>query len=99
MALEHTWGWDFPLVAMNATRLHLPDEAVDALFKKVTTNTYLPDGNNYQDSRLTIYLPGNGGLLSAIALMCAGFDGNTTPTPGFNKKDWKVKWEGLSPLP
>ncbi|HEU0226979.1 MAG TPA: hypothetical protein VFQ86_04525 [Arachidicoccus soli] len=96
---NHTWGWDFPLVAMNATRLHLPDEAVDALFKKVTTNTYLPDGNNYQDSRLTIYLPGNGGLLSAIALMCAGFDGNTTPTPGFNKKHWKVKWEGLSPLP
>ncbi|MGF7230123.1 hypothetical protein [Arachidicoccus sp.] len=96
---DHTWGWDFPLVAMTATRLHLPDEAVDALFKNVTTNTYLPNGNNYQDSRLTIYLPGNGGLLSAIALMCAGFDGNKTPTPGFDRKNWKVKWEGLSPLP
>lgn len=39
------------------------------------TNTYLPNGHNYQDPRLRIYLPGNGGLLTAIALMCAGWDG------------------------
>ena len=26
------------------------------------TNTYLPNGHNYQDPRLRIYLPGNGGL-------------------------------------
>lgn len=96
---DHTWGWDFPLTAMTATRLHQPHEAVDALFKKVQTNTYLPNGHNYQDKRLTIYLPGNGGLLSAIALMCAGYDGNKTVTPGFPAKGWKVAWEGLKPMP
>jgi len=97
---ERTWGWDFPMIAMTATRLHQPDDAMDALFKNITTNTYLPNGHNYQDKRLTIYLPGNGGLLSAVALMCAGFDDNKIPNPGFPKNGkWKVKWEGLKPQP
>lgn len=96
---DHTWGWDFPLTAMAATRLHQPEEAIEALFKDVQTNTYLPNGHNYQDKRLTIYLPGNGGLLSAIALMCAGYDGNPVPNPGFALKGWKVRWEGLKPMP
>lgn len=94
-----TWGWDFPLMAMTATRLHLPGDAVDALLMKAQKNTYLPNGNNYQDDRLTIYLPGNGGLLSAVALMCAGFDGNKVNTPGFDPSVWKVRWEGLQPMP
>lgn len=97
---EHTWGWDFPLVAMTATRLNLPNEAIDALFKNVTTNTYLPNGHNYQDERLTIYLPGNGGLLSAIALMCAGYEDCKITGPGFPKDGtWHVKWENLSKMP
>lgn len=96
---ETTWGWDFPLMAMAATRLHMPDKAIDALFMPVQTNTYLPNGHNYQDERLTIYLPGNGGLLSAIAMMCAGYDGCTTPNPGFpNNGKWKVRWEGLKQI-
>lgn len=96
---EHTWGWDFPLVAMTATRLNLPNEAIDALFKNIQTNTYLINGHNYQNKRLTLYLPGNGGLLSAIALMCAGYEGNTIENPGFPKNGkWKIKWEGLKPL-
>jgi hypothetical protein len=97
---EHTWGWDFPVVAMTATRLNQPEEAIDALFKNVTTNTWLINGHNYQNDRLTIYLPGNGSLLSAIALMCAGYNGNKISNPGFPKNGkWKVKWEGLKPLP
>jgi len=97
---DRTWGWDFPMVAMTATRLNQPEEAIDALFKNVTTNTWLVSGHNYQDKRLTIYLPGNGSLLSAIALMCAGYDGNNIPNPGFPKNGkWKVKWERLKPLP
>ncbi|TKT89533.1 hypothetical protein FDK13_24230 [Dyadobacter frigoris] len=97
---ERTWGWDFPMIAMTATRLHQPEEAIDALFKNITTNTYLPNGHNYQDKRLTIYLPGNGGLLAAIALMCAGFGDNKIPDPGFPKNGkWKVRWEGLKPQP
>ncbi len=97
---DHTWGWDFPLVAMTAARLHQPEKAVGALFKEVKTNTYLPNGHNYQDDRLTIYLPGNGGLLSAIALMCAGYDGNKTEMPGIPADgSWKLRWEGLKPMP
>jgi len=97
---DHTWGWDFPMVAMTATRLHRPEDAIDALFKNVTTNTYLKNGHNYQDKRLTLYLPGNGGLLSVIALMTAGFDGNTVANPGFPKNGkWNVKWEGFKPMP
>jgi hypothetical protein len=95
-----TWGWDYPLVAMTATRLGLPEKAIDALLMPVQKNTYLPNGHNYQDDRLRLYLPGNGGLLAAIALMCAGYDGCTTPNPGIPKNGkWKVKWEGLKPLP
>lgn len=96
---KETWGWDFPLTAMAATRLNLPDKAIDALFMPVQKNTYLANGHNYQDDRLTIYLPGNGGLLTAIAMMCAGFDGCNVNEPGFPKNGkWKVKWEGLKKI-
>ena len=94
-----TWGWDFPMTAMTATRLHNPSKAIDALLMNITTNTYLPNGHNYQDGRLTIYLPGNGGLLIAIAMMCAGYDDSNTPNPGIPKDGkWKVKWEGLKKM-
>jgi len=97
---ERTWGWDFPLVAMTATRLNQPEKAVNALFKDITTNTYLPNGHNYQDGRLTIYLPGNGGILAAVALMCAGSEGQNAENPGFPKDGtWKVKWEGFNKMP
>lgn len=95
---KETWGWDFPMVSMTATRLGLPDKAVDALLMKVQTNTYLPSGHNYQEGRLPLYLPGNGGVLAAVALMCAGYDGCKEANPGI-PKDWKVKWEGLSKMP
>ncbi|MBS1660188.1 MAG: hypothetical protein JST68_03965, partial [Bacteroidetes bacterium] len=94
---EDTWGWDFPLTAMSATRLGMPEKAVDALLMQVKKNTYLPDGHNYQDDRLRIYLPGNGGLLTAVALMCAGYDGSGA-LPGF-PKGWSVRWEGLKKMP
>lgn len=95
-----TWGWDFPMTAMTAARLGMPDKAIDALMMKVKTNTYLVSGHNYQDERLRLYLPGNGGLLTAVAMMCAGWDGNKEKNPGFPKDGkWKVIWEGLSPMP
>lgn len=97
---EKTWGWDYPTTCMNATRLFEPDIAIDALLMDKRTNTYLPNGHNYQDKRLRCYLPGNGGLLMAVALMCAGWDNCSTPLPGFPKNGkWNVKFEGLLPLP
>lgn len=95
-----TWGWDYPMTAMSAARLGEPDKAVNALLMDKRTNTYLVNGHNYQDSRLRVYLPGNGGLLTAVAMMCAGWDGNEVESPGFPKDDkWNVAWEGLKPMP
>lgn len=97
---DHTWGWDYPMTAMNAARLGEPEKAVGALLMDKRTNTYLVNGHNYQDDRLRIYLPGNGGLLTAVAMMCAGWDGCNEQNPGFPKDgNWEVKWEGLLPMP
>ena len=94
---DDTWGWDFPLTAMTATRLHMREKAVEALLMPIRTNTYLVNGHNYQDERLTIYLPGNGGVLNAVALMCTGADADKSTNTGF-PQDWNVKWEGLKKL-
>ena len=97
---DETWGWDYPMVAMNAVRLGIPENAVSALLMDKRTNTYLPNGHNFQDARLRCYLPGNGGLLTTIALMCAGWDGCEVENPGFPKDGtWDVRWEGINPLP
>ncbi|TBX24316.1 hypothetical protein TK44_11990 [Jiulongibacter sediminis] len=85
-----TWGWDFPMVSMTATRLGMKEKAVDALLMPIKTNTYLKNGHNFQDQRLTIYLPGNGGLLTALALMA---------TSDAFPEDWEVRWEGLVAMP
>ena len=97
---NHTWGWDYPMTAMCAARLGEADKAVGTLLMDKRTNTYLANGHNYQNNQLRIYLPGNGGLLTTIAMMCAGWDGSTEETPGFPKDgNWNVKWEDLVPMP
>jgi hypothetical protein len=85
---------------MTATRLSKPEMAIDVLLMETQKNTYLVNGHNYQDKRLRLYLPGNGGLLTAIAMMAAGWDGCTELNPGFPKNGkWNVQWEGFHPLP
>lgn len=95
---DRCWGWDFPMLALAATRAGRPDLAVDALFIESTKNTYSIAGHNYQRPGLTLYLPGNGGLLTAVAAMAAGFDGCGVPTPGFPRDRWNVRFENLSPM-
>lgn len=90
-----TWGWDYPMVAMTAARLGERETAVDALLLDTPKNWYLPNGHNYQRPGLALYLPGNGGLLTAIALMAAGWEGSDGHAPGFPEKGWTVRWEGL----
>ncbi|GAA1305467.1 hypothetical protein [Saccharothrix xinjiangensis] len=92
-----TWGWDYPAMAMTATRLGEPRTAVDALLLDSPKNGYLPNGHNRQTARLPAYLPGNGGLLAAVALMAAGWDGGP-PRPGF-PAGWPVRHEGLVQAP
>jgi hypothetical protein len=92
-----TWGWDFPWMAMAAARVGEPQLAVDALLKDV-------GGKNDYDTRGVNggwYLPGNGGLLYAVAMMAAGWDGAPDHNaPGFPADgSWTVKWEGLQEAP
>ncbi|MCB0639046.1 MAG: hypothetical protein KDC54_20595, partial [Lewinella sp.] len=98
---DTTWGWDYPMLAMSAARLGKPEAAINALFLEVPKNTYLVNGHNYQSTRLRLYLPGNGGLLTAVAMMAAGWDGAPdTPNPGFPQDGtWRVKWENLHRMP
>jgi hypothetical protein len=89
------WGCDYPMLAMTAARLGKPDEAVDWLLYDAPLNYYSPGGYN-----AGWYLPGNGGLLWAVALMAAGWDGSEGDTPGFPEDGtWKIKYEGLNKIP
>ena len=95
---QATWGWDYGMIAMTAARLGDPETALNALLINTQKNTWLKNGHNFQTpDRLRIYLPGNGALLTAIAMMCAGWDGCTVPlNPGFPQNGtWNVRWEGF----
>lgn len=93
---DQTWGWDFPWMAMAAARVGEPQLAVDMLLKDTPRNGYAVNGINGG-----WYMPGNGGLLYAVAMMAAGWDGAPSrPAPGFPYNgQWKVKWEGLQKAP
>ncbi|HYL78987.1 MAG TPA: glycoside hydrolase family 65 [Bryobacteraceae bacterium] len=94
-----TWGWDFPAVAMTAARLGEPALAIDALFLDSPKNKWMPNGHNWQRPNLPVYLPGNGALLAAVAMMAAGWRGSPlTEAPGFPKSGWRVRSENLLPL-
>lgn len=84
-----TWGWDFPMLAMSAASIGRGEQAIDFLMMEAQKNRYLLNGHNYQDARLSIYLPGNGGVLTAIASMCVS---DQFP----HNKKWNVKWENLN---
>lgn len=94
---DTTWGWDYPMIAMTATRLQDPETAVDALLLAAAKNEHGPNGHNRQDDRLPAYLPGNGGLLAAVALMVAGWDGGPA-RPGI-PTGWTLHAEGFVPAP
>ncbi|MBI5834244.1 MAG: hypothetical protein HZB16_18265 [Armatimonadetes bacterium] len=91
------WGWDFPWMAMAAARVGEPKTAVDALLADSPRNHY--DERGINTGGPCPYLPGNGGLLYAVAMMAAGWDGAPArPAPGFpDDGSWTVRWEGLKP--
>jgi hypothetical protein len=98
---ESTWGWDYPMLAMCAARLGEPERAMDVLLKDTPKNRFGVNGHNYQRPDLTVYLPGNGALLYATAMMAAGWDGAPDRhAPGFPTNGlWTVRWEGLKVAP
>jgi hypothetical protein len=96
-----TWGWDYPMMAMTAARVGEPEHAIDALLLDTPKNHYALNGHVYQRPGLTIYLPANGGLLYATAMMAAGWDGAPKRNaPGFpDNGQWNVRWENLRVAP
>ncbi len=96
------WGANFPALAMAAARLGHPGEAVDILLHDHPQNEYETNGINVmQDDEATptegAYLPGNGGVLWALAFMIAGWDGVPDErAPGF-PDGWTVRSEGFRP--
>jgi hypothetical protein len=98
---DRCWGWDFPLMAMTAARLGEPEKAVDLLLR-TGSQSQLYRGNGVSTARYgedywLHYLPANGGLLYAVAMMAAGWDNSPAGhAPGFPANgNWKVQWEGL----
>ncbi len=95
---NHTWGWDFPMLAMCAAKVGEPERAVELLLHPSAGFQFdsmgLATGGPYP------YFPANGGLLYAIALMSEGWDGSVGRAPGFPKNGmWKVRYEGLAKAP
>lgn len=84
------WGWDFPAMAMTAASLDLGTEAIELLLLNAPKNTYTRNGHNAQADRadLPLYLPGNGALLLAVAVMIQ-YDSF--------KEGWVVQSENLHP--
>lgn len=95
---DRTWGWDYPMAAMTAARLGEPSLAIDILLMDTPKNRYSVSGHVWQRSDLPIYLPANGGLLLAVAMMAGGWDGSDMNAPGFPRNgNWAVKYEGILP--
>lgn len=90
------WGWDFAVMAMTAQRLGDPARAIDLLLHPAEKNAYVASGHNRQADRrdLPLYLPGNGSLLLAAAMLAAGGD---DCEPAFAAAGWDVVCEGIHP--
>lgn len=108
--VTNLYSWDFSLLAMNAARLGDPDTAVNYLLhpQLVFTDTGLPASG--MRGVPSPYFPSAGGLLSAVAMMCAGWGdspqgvpgqtgqpGPQGKAPGFPDNGWVAHWENLAP--
>jgi hypothetical protein len=92
---DRCWGWDFPMTAMAAARCGEAALAVDMLLHPSPRNRFSHAG--YSLGGPYPYFPANGGLLAAVAMMAAGWDGcPERHAPGFpSDGGWDVQWEGL----
>lgn len=93
--LQTSWGWDYPVMSMTASRLGDIERALAALLLTSPKNQFLTNGHNPQiPGFLTLYLPANGGLLAAVAHIAAAIEQGAVLPPG-----WSMRAEGFSTLP
>jgi hypothetical protein len=97
-------SWSSGKVAMTAARVGEPGVAVDILCNNKEAGRYLANGlvrRPKEPLNCPAYFPTNCSLLSAVALMAAGWeDAPPVPAPGFPQDGrWVVRWEGLQRLP
>ncbi|EPQ51365.1 hypothetical protein GLOTRDRAFT_123256 [Gloeophyllum trabeum ATCC 11539] len=93
--ISNCWGWDFPMLAMSAARNGETAQAIEWLLHPLFQfdDVGMPIGG----ARVpTPYFPGSGGLLYAVAMMAAGWDGADGSAPGFPADGWNVTVEGVS---
>ena len=84
---DRVWGWDFPWIAMCASRAGEPEIAVEAMLTVDIDAVGACGAGSYP------YLPANGGILFAAGMMAKGANGEEAP--GFPKNGWVVKSEGI----
>jgi hypothetical protein len=92
---KRTWGWDFPMIAMAAARSGNPDLAVEMIL--YPSDTFRFDEHGLATGGPFPYFPSNGALLTAVAMMTAGWDGSAGEAPGFPKNgNWVVRYENFN---
>lgn len=82
-----SYGWDFPLLAMTALRTGDPETAVRWLLDEnfAFDDVGMPVGGTRVP---TPYFPASGGLLLAVAMLAAGWEGAEGPK-------WPDAWNGV----
>ena len=94
---DRTWGWDFPMLAMAAARSGNRELAVDMLLHPASGFQF--DEHGLCTGGPFPYFPSNGALLTAVAMMCGGWDGSEGYCPGFpTNGNWVIKAEGFAPM-
>ena len=91
--LTGTWGWDFPLLAMNSLRLGDVNQAIDYMLYP----EFQFDDAGYAIGGAAVptpYMPAAGGLLLAAAMFAGGWDGAVGP---HFPEEWNVVCEDFLP--
>uniref|UniRef100_A0A8H7TMZ7 Six-hairpin glycosidase-like protein n=1 Tax=Bionectria ochroleuca TaxID=29856 RepID=A0A8H7TMZ7_BIOOC len=91
--LPNSYGWDFPMMAMNSLRLGDVDRAIEYLLH----HSFDFDDAGYPTGGTRVprpYFPSSGSFLLAMAMMAGGWDGEEYP---HFPEDWAVNVEGFTP--
>ena len=96
------WCSDPPLYAMAAARLGMTELALELLLQPNGTAggtmSYLSSGHCAIKGFLPLYTPGNGALLSSVAMMAGGWDGGPKKITERFPAGFHVKAEGFATM-